>query len=257
MPLIELEKRLASGGTVSSSMEGSYTLTIPPLPNGKYGLAQVDDYMHLPRSKFPHRPPLRLDIEASVSNADLPGTWGFGFWNDPFSFGFGGGGMVRALPVLPNAAWFFYGSQANHLSLRDDQPGAGFQVKTFQAPKVPAIFSLFALPVLPFLLWPTFTRKFRKLARTLVKEDASPITVPVDTWHTYSLEWMESRVIFSVDKKVKLETEVSPQGPLGLVIWIDNQYFRLDSGGKVGFGFLKVVQGGWLQVRNLALVRPK
>jgi hypothetical protein len=255
MMLIDLQQRLANGGRINSTADGGYLLSLPPVFAGKYGLAQVDDYMDLPRRKFPHLSPLRFQIEACVSNADLPGTWGFGFWNDPFSFGFGGGGMVRILPTVPNAAWFFYGSHENHLSLRDDQLGSGFQAKTFQAPRLPSILSLLVIPGIPFMIWPATDRLLRKLARTLVKEDAADLTVAVDAWHAYSLTWMANRVIFSVDNNIVLSTEVSPQGQLGLVIWIDNQYFRFGPDGRVGFGFLEAVRGGWLQVRNLAIDR--
>jgi hypothetical protein len=250
---IKLQKRGANGGTVSSSTQDEYTLALPPLPGRKYGLAQVDDYLHLARSQFPHQPPLRLTLEARVSAPHLPGTWGFGYWNDPFSFGFGGGGMARALPVVPNAAWFFYGSPDNHLTLRDDLPGAGFQAKTFQAPQLSSLLSILAIPALPFMVWPAVARIFRKLARRIVKEDATYISASVEDWHTYTLHWMHNRVIFTVDTFIVLETEVAPHGPLGLVIWIDNQYFRFVPDGKIGFGFLEVPQGGSLHVRNLMI----
>lgn len=248
---IELQKREVNGGTVNSSTQDEYALILPPLPGRKYGLAQVDNYLHLPRRKFPHQPPLRLTLEARVSAPHLPGTWGFGFWNDPFSFGFGGGGMARALPVLPNAAWFFYGSPDNHLTLSDDLPGAGFQAKTFKAPQLPSIFSLIAILALPFLVWPAIARIFRKLAQRIVKEDATCISAPVEDWHTYTLQWLHNRAIFTVDNFIVLETEIVPHGPLGLVIWIDNQYFRFVPDGKIGFGYLEMAQGGSLHFRNL------
>ncbi len=51
-----------------------------------YSNAQIDDYQNLKRRRFPWRPPLRLTVRArfSHSQADLRGTAGFGFWNDPF-----------------------------------------------------------------------------------------------------------------------------------------------------------------------------
>ncbi|MFU8826922.1 MAG: hypothetical protein ACNA70_05450 [Brevefilum sp.] len=252
----KLEKRQVRGGQVAGSLTEGYLLDLPPLPGGRYGLAQLDDYMHLPRRKFPHPKPLKVMLEARVSAPELPGTWGFGLWNDPFSFGFGGGGMARALPVLPNAAWFFYGSGENHLTLQEGQPGAGLQAKTFRSPLLPPLASLFALPALLFLIWPRLARMLRRLARMVVKEDAVALNVTVDAWHAYGLEWTENKVLFEVDGEVVLETPVSPLGRLGLVMWIDNQFFRFDPSGRIGFGILEVPQGGWLQVRHLVVGKP-
>ena len=104
---VALQKREANGGKVKVPEDKNFSFELPPTPSGKYALAQVDDYMHLRRGQFPHQPPISLRLEARVSATDLPGTWGFGFWNDPFNAGFGAGGMRRVLPVLPNTAWFF------------------------------------------------------------------------------------------------------------------------------------------------------
>lgn len=250
---IEVIERLANGGRVRRSPVGVDELSLPALPARKYGLAQLDDYMHLPRKSFLHQPPLKLTLEARVSAAVLPGTWGFGLWNDPFSFGFGAGGMARALPVLPNVAWFFYGSAENHLTLDDAGPGAGFHVKVYQSPRLPAVMSLLAAPALPFLIWPAFVRLMRRLARLLVAEDARSLNIDTTEWHTYLLSWTVNGVVFSVDNDIVMRTTIVPQGPLGLVIWIDNQYFKFSPEGKLGFGFLEYPAAGWLQVRHLDL----
>jgi hypothetical protein len=74
---------------VKSGTDGEQQLYIPPGPEGRYRLAQLDDYMDAPRAAFRWAPPLRLHMRARVSNGSIPGTWGFGFWNDPFSMGMG------------------------------------------------------------------------------------------------------------------------------------------------------------------------
>ncbi len=250
---IKLERRLVSGGRVTNFIENDYRLSLPVLPAGKYGLSQVDDYTHLPRWRFPHQPPLRMRLEARVSAPGLPGTWGFGLWNDPFSFGFGGGGMARVLPVLPNAAWFFYGSQHNHLTLDDDQPGAGFQAKVFRSPRLPSIFSLLVLPGLPVLFWPRAARFLRKMASGLTKESVMVLPEVAKTWQAYELLWQKNQVVFSFNQEVVMNTDISPQERLGLVIWIDNQYFRFDPDGKLGFGFLGVSTAQWLEIRGLSV----
>jgi hypothetical protein len=249
--LIDLRKRELHGGNVVGCQQEGYRFLLPQIDEPCYTLAQVDDYMHLPRGRFPHKPPLKIQLEARISGEDLPGTWGFGLWNDPFSLGFGAGGMSRLLPVLPNAAWFFYGSSENYLSLRDDQPATGFFVQTFRSPLLPSIFTLFAIPMLPFLLLPATRRWMRRLARVIVKEEAVALDVPVEDWHTYGLLWKEETVSFMVDGERILRTQVSPGGKLGFVMWIDNQYFRFTPEGKFGFGYQSTPSRQWLDVRNL------
>lgn len=250
-----LEKREINTGQVISLMADGYQLLINPVHQERYCLAQLDDYMHLPRHRFPHQPPVILQLEARTSSKDaLRGTWGFGFWNDPYSLGFGAGGMSRLMPILPNAAWFFYGSEENHLTLRDDQPGAGFHVQCFRGSRLPSILSLLAVPALPFLLWRATARQLRRLARVIVKEDLKSLDISTGSWHVYSLEWQKEKVIFKVDGGLVYQTQISPQGRLGLVIWIDNQYFRFDPQGNIGFGFLKTPTQQSLLIRHINLI---
>ncbi len=249
---LDLQKREAGGGRVAEG-EGSYFFELSPTPSGQYALAQVDDYLHLHRGAFPHRPPVTLQLEARLSAANLPGTWGFGFWNDPFSAGFGAGGMRRILPVLPNAAWFFYGSEPNHLSLRDRLPGKGFHARVFRSPLLPAVLSLAALPALPFLLWPASARVLRRLAQAFVQEDAVSLTENVTEQHHYQVQLGSAFVAFSIDHQLVFKSQFSPLGRLGLVIWIDNQYFKLTPEGHLGMGFLPMPAPQAMHIHNLIL----
>ncbi len=250
----DLRKRQAGGGWVDFHSEGAYAFTLPPTPSGKYALAQLDDYVHRRRGQFPHTQPVSLGLEARVSALDMPGTWGFGFWNDPFSAGFGAGGMRRILPVLPNVAWFFYGSDPNCLSLRDDIPGTGFHAKVFRSPLFPSFMSLLVVPVLPFVLWPFAARGLRRAARWFIQEDAALLATDVTDWHHYQLSCLAQRVEFMIDGKSVFSTSITPNGKMGLVIWIDNQYFKFNPEGKVGFGFLPTQGTQSMHVRNLTLV---
>lgn len=252
---VDLRKREAGGGKVVTMIGEPYRFKLPPMPPGEYGLAQVDNYMHLRRGEFPHPAPVSLQLEARVSAPDLHGTWGFGFWNDPFSAGLGAGGMRRILPVLPNAAWFFYGSEPNQLSLRNGIPGKGFHAKVFRSPLLPSYLSLLALPSLPFFLWPFTARFFRRAVRLFVKEDAAPLEIDVTDWHKYQLTWRESGVEFMVDQRPMFNSPINPQGKLGLVIWIDNQYFKFTSEGQIGLGFLPTHEAQSMGIRNLTLAQ--
>src|SRR5512144_3136865 len=111
--------RTTSGAQVVRLTSGGWRLEIPAGSAGRYRLAQLDDYSNLPRRAFPWQAPLSLSLRARASQSSLPGTWGFGLWNDPFALSLGFGGE-RRIPALPNAAWFFFASAPNYLSLRDD-----------------------------------------------------------------------------------------------------------------------------------------
>ena len=249
----DLENREFNGGQVSGSFNSGYELLLPEHTKTQYRLAQVDDYMHLPRRKVPYQPPVRLRLEARISDTDVQGTWGFGLWNDPFSLGFGAGGMARLLPVPPNAAWFFYASDENHLSLRDDQPGSGFHVKTYRSPLLPSFLSVLAVPAVPLLLWQSTVRFVRKILRSVVKEDCKSLQISMEDWHTYSIIWQTDQVLFEVDSTKVFQTGVSPLGRMGLVMWIDNQYFLFDPEGNLGFGFLSTPSPVRLQIRNISV----
>ncbi len=134
-----LGQRTQAGGQVDRlDAAGGWRLSLPPGPAGQYRWAQLDDYIPLPRRRFLWTPPVRLSLEARVSAPGLPGTWGFGFWNDPFQASLGLGGTARRLPALPNAAWFFYASPPNFLAFRDDLPAQGLLAATFRLPLLPA-----------------------------------------------------------------------------------------------------------------------
>src|SRR5258706_9678231 len=112
-----------------------YRLSIPSGFSDSYRLAQLDDYAHLSRGRFPHRASTSLSLSARTSSDSIAGTWGFGLWNDPFGLSLGFGGNPFRLPLLPNAIWFFSASKQNYLSFREDKPAQGFLAQTFRSPK--------------------------------------------------------------------------------------------------------------------------
>jgi hypothetical protein len=56
-----------------------------------------------------------------------------------------------------------------------------------------------------------------------------------------------------VDDELVLETSLSPRPPLGLVIWIDNQFAAWRPDGKIGFGVLKHTEPAWLEIEDIEL----
>ena len=258
-----------------------YRLMIPSGRADSYRLAQLDDYNPLARRRFPHRFPLRLSLSARTSSSSLPGTWGFGLWNDPFGLSLGFGGKPFRLPALPNAVWFFGASEENYLSFietfrpersggqskgasrsgldtsekstRSTRPaGNGFMAQTFRSPRFHPL-------LIPAGLALPFSRKMtRRLLSRVIAEDGIELSrgdaciAPTD-WHRYRLGWSLNRVSFEVDDVQVFESSVSPNPPLGLVIWIDNQYAAFTPEGKIGFGVLENPEPAWLEVKDIEL----
>jgi len=234
-------------GAKVSYLENKYRLDIPAGDNKSYRLAQLDDYQNLARGNFPHRPALSLGLRARASAESLPGTWGFGLWNDPFGLALGFGGNLFRLPALPNAVWFFHASDKNYLSF-DENPGGGYLAQAFRSPAFPLGGLAKVGASFPFS-----RAKARQAMGEIVKGNAVRLEVDVTQWHGYRLEWSEKRCAFWVDEALVLETSLSPRPPLGLVIWIDNQFAAWRPNGKIGFGVEENAKPAWLEVEDLEL----
>ena len=241
-----LRPRHTPAASVNQTPGGGWLLTIPKGGFHQYRVAQLDDYAKSARIDFPHRLSLRLSLRARVSAASLPGTWGFGLWNDPFGLSLGFGGNPLRLPALPNAIWFFHASKENCLSF-GEKPGNGFLAQVFRSP----VFSL--LPLIRVGAMLPFSRtKARALMNEIVEEDGVRLGVEVAEWHRYRLEWSPTRSAFWIDETLLLESSVSPRPPLGLVIWIDNQFAKFTPEGEIGFGVLKN-EAAWLDVDEIII----
>jgi hypothetical protein len=239
---------------------GHYQLTVPAGKADAYRVAQLDDYAQITRRQFPHRfnlslpsSPLRMSLSARTSSDSIPGTWGFGLWNDPFGLSIGYGGKPFRLPALPNAAWFFGASKENYLSFRGSGqenpapaiPANGFLIQAFRSPR------FHPLLVLAGLALPFSRKATRRLMSRVIGEDGVRLDADPCQWHRYSFEWGPKRVSFEVDEVQVFESAVSPNPPLGLVIWIDNQYAAFTPEGKIGFGVLENPEPVWLEIKEL------
>ena len=274
MAYTQLNPRFTSSARVDEISRDSshYLLTIPAGKADSYRLAQLDDYAPFSRRQFPHRfnPSsllrMSLSLSARTSSDSIPGTWGFGLWNDPFGMSLGFGGRPFRLPALPNAVWFFGASEENYLSFKDladidtdeksvrpTQPAVnGLLAQSFHSTKFHPLL-LLAGVALPF------SRKVtRRLLGRVIDEDAIELSTgdaciaPTD-WHIYKLEWSQKRVLFEVDDVQVIESAVSPNPPLGLVIWIDNQFASFTPEGKIGFGVLENPEPAWLEIKDIEL----
>lgn len=233
---------------------GSWRLELPAGSAKAYRLAQLDDYAKLTRSSFFWKPPACLSLRASYSSIQIPGTWGFGFWNDPFSLSLGFRGGVRRLPALPNCAWFFYASPSNHLSLVDRIPANGFLAATFQSPCWPPALLGISAFLLPLAALPAGGRLIRRIARKTISQDATNLDIDPNNWHGYRIEWTIDNVKFYVDEKLVFFTRITPNPPAGCVIWIDNQYAALPPSGHLRFGTLANPEPSWIEIQDMMVL---
>ena len=295
MAYTKLISRHTTGASVEEISRGEkYKLSIPAGKATQYRLAQLDDYAKIPRNRFPLYSPLTLNLQARTSNDSIPGTWGFGLWNDPFGLSLAFGGNPFRLPALPNAVWFFGASMESYLSFkgarakrnevktmrglqskssfqvlepidnsasstgfasiaqlsaqREGVAANGFIAQTFRSPRFHPSLIIAGL-TLPF------SRKMtRRIMGKVIDEDGIRLSADVTQWHRYKLQWRDERVSFEVDNIQVFESLVSPHPPLGLVIWIDNQYAAFTPEGKIGFGVLANPEPAWLEIDELTVI---
>jgi len=232
---------------------GDFCLVLPPVGGG-YADAQVDDYRGLSRSDYLWRPGTTLTLRARFSHGvgELKGTAGFGFWNAPFGPGTG------VLPALPQAAWFFYASEANDLPLASGgQAGRGWFVSTIDAgsrrallwaPLAPLVVALNQATATRRRVWPAVQRALGISYR--------PVTVEMADWHSYRLAWERHGCFFWVDGEPVLQTPLRPRGPLGFVCWVDNQYLVARPTGRFCWGTLGTGREQRLEVEDLQMCGP-
>lgn len=247
----KLTPHTSGGGEVHPLADGHWRLSCPGGESGRYRLAQLDDYQPFRRTQMPWHPGTTLSLQARASATNLPGTWGFGLWNDPFGLNIANGG-TRLLPALPNAAWYFFASPPNYLSFRDDVPAVGQLAGVFRPPPLPSWLFLPFLPFAPLLALRPISRLARRMATALIQEQAAQLTVDPTAWHTYTFTWKAQQVTFRVDDIPVLETAFAPRGPLGLVLWLDNQYAAWQPNGQLRYGTLPS-DPAWIEIKELSL----
>ena len=248
-----LSPKLTSGSSVEQLAADHWRLNLPSGLPGSYRLAQLDDYAELPRHRFLWQAPVCIKLQARASAPDLPGTWGFGLWNDPFSLSLGFGGGVRRFPVLPNAAWFFFASAPNHLSFYDEQPGKGQLATVFRSRKLPSWLLAPSVLLLPLLSLPPAARMIRRMARFLIRQYTVQLSLDQTKWHHFQISWLSDNLIFSLDDHLEIRTGFSPQAPLGLVLWIDNQYAAFPPDGALRYGTLANKEC-WIEIKEMQVL---
>lgn len=252
VPYSKLHKRVSANADLRE-IPGGWRFGLEAGGKGEYRLAQLDDYLSLNRSAFPHKPPFSLSLRARAAQSALAGTWGIGLWNDPFGLSLGFGAARGRLPTLPNAAWFFFASSESHLSLRDEQPGTGALAAVYRSPHLPTVLLAPAVLIAPLLIAKPISRIVRKLAAGLIRHKALQMKIEPSAWHEYHITWQETNVEFNVDGSPVFSTSLVPRPPLGLVLWLDNQYAAWRPDGRFGTGTLTSPRDCWVEITDLQL----
>lgn len=248
------QRHLVGKGSLQSR-ESALRFVLTDTTSQQYSNAQIDDYQGLPRRSFLWRSPLRLTVRARFSHPgeQLQGTAGFGFWNDPFLM------TGLRLPALPRAIWFFHASPPSNIKLDLQTPGHGWKAAAVDAlnpaallwaPLAPLAIPLMKRPAVYRALWPSIQRSLK------VREVA--ITLDMTHWHTYVLEWNKVRSRFSLagdddGPAAPILDLPSPGGPLGFVMWMDNQYLAATPWGQFRWGLLDVPGRQWMEVDRLVI----
>ncbi len=91
----------------------------------------------------------------------------------------------------------------------------------------------------------------------VIGEDEASLRVDVTEWHSYQLAWSQNRVVWHVDDVRVFESPASPNPPLGIIIWIDNQFAAFTPAGKIGFGVLENAEPAWIEIKDLNITSAK
>lgn len=247
-------RHISGAGALVRHAEGLRFLN-PTEPGRTYANAQIDTYTglggtSLGRGSLREQPPLRLTVRARFSHPvhAMRGTAGFGFWNDPFMMS----GTRR--PALPAAYWFFLAGAPSNMALARGVPGCGWKAATIDVRR-PLFYALAPSAPLAALLMrsrPLYQRLWPLAQRAMGVHEAQ-LDVNTTAWHVYTLVWEEQCVRFLVDGAPVLSTSQAPRGPLGCVIWLDNQYMIVRPTGVIRHGLSRRDEAQWMDISTVDL----
>jgi hypothetical protein len=77
------------------------------------------------------------------------------------------------------------------------------------------------------------------------------IVMPDNAWHHYVIDWQVDSVTWYIDDISVARTPFAPHGPLGLCIWIDNQWLSATPDGQFGWGLVDAIDT--LEIRDITI----
>jgi hypothetical protein len=251
-------QRMEIGGGSLVQAESGLRLETTDTDARGYTNAQIDDYQRRSRRDFLWLPPLTLALRARFSHPagqaggdrGLRGTAGFGFWNDPFLM------TGSRTPALPRAIWFFYASPPSDVVLDRGTPGFGWKAATIDALRPgAALLALTAPLAVPLMNIRAVYRAYWPVAQRILSISEAVVPSVMTEWHTYTIEWGADSARFQVDDQLVLDCDTPPRGPLGLVIWLDNQYLIATPWGRLRYGLLATPGEQWLELEWVQIRR--
>jgi hypothetical protein len=224
----------------------------------RYSDSQIDDYTMLSKADYVWKPPLRMTVRARFSHRAatanstektrgiLRGTAGFGFWNKPFT-------MQGNWFTLPEAIWFFYTAPPSNMALVPGLPGWGWKAQVIHT--TPASILSNVVPTAVGAAYGRVRSNAHLTGRAMQRFTGAHeaiVTEDMTEWHTYTLEWHSHESLFWVDGARVLRVPKAPKKPLGLVIWLDNEYCVVTPRGELRFGKTTAAEQ-WLDVDSVVV----
>jgi hypothetical protein len=236
-----MKSRTTPGASIEKTPKG-YLMKIPAGDSSAYRFAQIDDYFGLPRRKFPHHS-LTLSLRARTSSFPSPEHGASGCGTIPSACRLGLGRIVW--PPRPAQRGMVLRGVAGQSSFVQRQTRTGISRAKFPFAKISSSADTNGFGI----------SLFRAKATRNCWARSSTRTHPLSGWiqlNGMATGWsgVRSRVAWYVDDVRVFESPVSPNPPLGLVIWIDNQFAAFTPEGKISFGVLEGDEE-WLEIEDL------
>jgi hypothetical protein len=157
--------------------------------------------------------------------------------------------------TLPRAIWFFFSSRDGNMQLAQEAPGYGWKAATIDVWRWPFFLLAPAAPLaMPLMRFRPLYRLCWPIGQRAIGVNERLITAEMTTWRTYDLQWGEEMATFLVDGQVVLQCKHPPRGPLGLVIWKDNQGMILTPWSLPRSLFISGAEEQWLEVAWVRIV---
>ena len=239
--------QLSVGHALITHAPGQLRFTVCGAVGTQLANAEVGDYRFASRRHLPWRPPLRMMVRARFCHpsAELGGTSGFGFWNNPFDPASGG------VIAPPNVLWFFSASPRSDMVTAPGLPGNGFRAEMINGGTMPAwAATLGSL----FLRLPGLTHLLYRAAQTRINAASVRLDgLQMTHWHDYVLYWDRAEAVFSVDDCEVLRAKRPPRVPLGFVAWMDNQVAVARPDGELSFGLETIQEEQWMEMEHIEI----
>jgi beta-glucanase (GH16 family) len=97
---------------------------------------------------------------------------------------------------------------------------------------------------------------FWPLGQRAINVSEALVPARMTDWHTYTIDWQPRSAHFAVDGETVLSCQMSPRGPLGFVMWLDNQYMVATPKGRFKYGLLEAPGRQWMELSRLEIVKP-